>query len=225
MPSPRATRACGCSAYCPVIVTLDGQRVEKVEGDPSAPLFGGFTCPKGRALPQLHNHPGRLLHSLKRQADGSYAPIPTDVAIGEIAERLEGIVARHGPRSVAAFLGNPGVEHVATGPLMMALLRAIGSPMFFSMGTLDQPNTKIADALHGVWEGGRMRPETLDLFMIVGGNPVVSKQYFGQNPAMRLKELVQRGTRLIVIDPRRSRTATLALRRRGLVFSRSTSSW
>ncbi len=199
-----------CSAYCPVLVTLDHGKVMRVEGNRNAPLYDGYTCPKGRALPAFHNNPDRLLHSMKRQPDGSYQPIPTDLAIAEIAERLKDIVARHGPRSVAGFLGNPGVEQVATAPVMMSLLRAIGSPMFFSMATLDQPNTKIAEALHGAWDGGRMRPETLDVMLIAGGNPVISKQYFGQNPGMRLKELVRRGTKLIVIDPRRSETARRA---------------
>lgn len=199
-----------CSAYCPVLVTLDEGKVVRVEGNPDAPLYDGYTCPKGRALPALHNDPARLLHSLKRQSDGTLKPIPTDVAIAEIAEKLKDILARHGPRSIAGFLGNPGVEQVATAPVMMALLRAIGSPMFFTMATLDQPNTKIADALHGAWEGGRMRPESLDVFLITGGNPVISKQYFGQNPGTRLKEMVRRGTKLIVIDPRRTETARRA---------------
>ena len=199
-----------CSAYCPVKVTIEDGRVTRVDGNHDAPLYGGFICPKGRALPAMQHSPDRLLHSLKRQPDGSYLPIATEQAIAEIAEKLGQIVAQHGPRAVAGFLGNPGVEQVATAPLMMALLKALGSPMFFSMATLDQPNTKIADALHGTWEGGRMRPETLDAMVIVGGNPVISKQYFGQNPGMQLKRLVARGTRLIVIDPRRTETARRA---------------
>lgn len=199
-----------CSAYCPVVVTLDDGKVVKVEGNHDAPLYGGFTCPKGRALPSLHNNPNRLLNTLKRQADGTYKPIPTDVAIAECAEKLKKIVAEHGPRSVAGFLGNPSVEQAATASVIMALLRAIGSPMFFTMATLDQPNTKIAEAYHGAWDGGRMRPDSLDVFLITGGNPVISKQYFGQNPGMQLKDLVRRGTKLIVIDPRRTETARRA---------------
>jgi anaerobic selenocysteine-containing dehydrogenase len=199
-----------CSAYCPVMVTLQDGLVVRVDGNPDAPLYDGFTCPKGRALPALHNNPDRLLHSLKRQPDGSFKPIATDVAIAEIAQKLGEVLARHGPRAVAGFLGNPAVEQVATAPVMMSLLRAIGSPMFFTMATLDQPNTKIADALHGTWDGGRMRPESLDVMLITGGNPVISKQYFGQNPGTRLKELTRRGTQLIVIDPRRTETARRA---------------
>ena len=76
-----------CSAYCPVLVTLDQGKVVKVEGNPKAPLYDGYTCPKGRALPAFHNNPDRLLHSMKRQPDGSYQPIATDLAIAESRQR------------------------------------------------------------------------------------------------------------------------------------------
>ena len=59
-----------CGATCPIVVTLDGQRVLKVEGDFDAPVYRGYTCPKGRAIPQEHHRPDRLLHSLKRLPDG-----------------------------------------------------------------------------------------------------------------------------------------------------------
>src|ERR1700761_3760420 len=109
-----------CSAYCPVMVTLRDGGVVRVDGNPDAPLYGGFTCPKGRALPSLHNNPNRLLNALKRQADGTYKPIPTDVAIAECAEKLQKIVAEHGPRSVAGFLGNPSVEQASAASVIMA---------------------------------------------------------------------------------------------------------
>ena len=39
-----------CPAHCPILVTVEGGRPVEVVGDPDAPLFGGYTCPKGRAL-------------------------------------------------------------------------------------------------------------------------------------------------------------------------------
>jgi anaerobic selenocysteine-containing dehydrogenase len=205
---PHMCRA--CTAYCPVHVTVDGNTVVKVTGNHDAPLYNGFICPKGRALPQMHGNPTRLTHCLKRQPDGSYVPIPSDQAIDEIAVKLRAIIDRHGPRSVAGFLGNPGVEQIATAPMMIGLLQAIGSRMLFTMATMDQPGLLIANAIHGGWEGGRMRPEALDTFLLVGGNPVISKQYFSQNPGRRLKELTRDGMRLIVIDPRVTETARRA---------------
>ncbi|MDB5709944.1 MAG: hypothetical protein JWL96_2014 [Sphingomonas bacterium] len=199
-----------CMAFCPIEVTLEDGRPIKVEGNRRAPLYGGFICPKGRSLPQLHAQPGRLMHSLKRHADGEYRPIPIDDAIDEIAERLRVIIDRYGPRAVSAFIGSAGNEQHASAPLIAALMRAIGSPMMFSIATLDQPGLMIADALHGTWQGGRMRPETLDAFLLIGGNPIVSKQYFGVNPGQQLKELTRRGMKLIVIDPRSTETAKRA---------------
>jgi len=49
-----------CGASCPVIVTLEGEQVIRVEGDYDAPLYRGYTCPKGRAIPQEHHNPRRL---------------------------------------------------------------------------------------------------------------------------------------------------------------------
>ena len=199
-----------CSAYCPIEVTIDDGRVTKVDGNHAAPLYGGFICPKGRALPAMHNDPGRLTHCLKRQPDGSYQPIGSAQAIEEISHKLSRIIAEHGPRAVAGFTGGPSVEQPAGAPMMLNFLRAIRSPMAFSSATIDQPGINIANALHGTWAGGRMRPESWDVFLLVGGNPIISKQYFGQNPGDQIKALIRNGAKLIVIDPRRTETARKA---------------
>ena len=199
-----------CGSLCPVLVTIDGGRVLKVEGDPDAPIYKGFICPKGRAMPQQHHTPNRLLHSLKRLPNGRRLPISSTQAIDEIAERLRRILDTHGPESVAMFLGG-GVseQHSALG-MMTPFLAAIGSPMFFTAGTIDQPGLILANALHGQWEGGRIHPSRWDAFLMVGGNPIVSKQYLLQNPGQQLKAITRAGTRLIVVDPRRSETARRA---------------
>jgi len=199
-----------CNAFCPVDVTIDRGRVVKVEGNRRAPLYHGYTCPKGRALPDLHNHPDRLLTSLKRQPDGSYRPIASDDLIDELADRIGVLLDRHGPRSIAAYLSGAVLDQPAAATMMISFLGAIGSPMMFTAATIDQPGQAIAQALHGRWMGGRNRPEGRDLFVVIGGNPINSKQYLPQNPGRQLKDLRRRGGKLIVIDPRRSETARLA---------------
>jgi len=199
-----------CGSSCPVIVTLDGDRVLKVEGDPDAPLYRGYTCPKARAIPQEHHNPRRLRQSLKRLPDGRRVPISSEQLVEEIAARLERILDAYGPQAVAAFLGNGVSAQPAASGMMMSFLAAIGSHMMFSPGTIDQPGLLMAKALHGNWLGGRMHPRQWDTLLVVGGNPIVSKQYLPQNPAWQLKELQQRGMRMIVIDPRRTETARRA---------------
>jgi anaerobic selenocysteine-containing dehydrogenase len=199
-----------CAALCPVVVTLDEGRVVRVEGDREAPLYGGYTCPKGRAMGQQHERAGRLLHSLKRLPDGRRVPISSEQLVEEITERLARIRDAHGPMAVAAYLGGAVQEQQAAASLMVSFLRAIGSPMMFAASTIDQPGQHMALALHGRWEGGRPRPNACEAFLVVGGNPVVSKQHFPQNPAQQLKALTGRGMKLIVIDPRRTETARRA---------------
>lgn len=199
-----------CGSFCPTLVTIEGERVLKVEGDPDAPIYEGFICPKGRDIPRQHHLPGRLLHPLKRLQDGSRSPITSAQAVAEIAARLKVILDESGPESVAMYLGG-GVAEQNTAPgAMRAFLAALGSPMFFTAGTIDQPGLVLANALHGMWEGGRIHPRRCETMLIVGGNPVISKQHLPQNPGQELKAMVKSGTRLIVIDPRRSETAIRA---------------
>lgn len=205
---PHVCRNCG--SICPVMVTLDGERVVKVEGDFDAPLYRGYTCPKGRAIPIEHHNPRRLTHSLKRLPDGSRVPISSEQLVEEITERLERIIDAHGAQSVAAFLGNGVASQPAAGGMMISFLAAIGSPMMFSSGTIDQPGLVIANALHGHWQGGRIHPDQWDTYLMVGGNPVVSKQHLPQNPAWSLKMLEEGGMQMIVIDPRYTETARRA---------------
>src|SRR5882762_3661936 len=94
-----------CASYCPIVVTVADGRAIEVRGDVDAPLFDGYTCPKGRALPEQHSGPERLLSSMKRGADGRYAPIASAQAMDEIVSRVEKIIGRHGPRSVALYFG------------------------------------------------------------------------------------------------------------------------
>jgi anaerobic selenocysteine-containing dehydrogenase len=199
-----------CGSSCPIVVTLDGERVLKVEGDPQAPLYRGYTCPKGRAIPAEHHNPNRLLHSLKRLPDGRRVPISREDLVEEIADKLRMILDRHGPQAVAAFLGNGVSAQPAASGMMLSFLAAIGSNMMYSPGTIDQPGLQMSAALHGMWQGGRMHPAQWDTLLVVGGNPVVSKQYLPQNPAWQLKQLEARGLRMIVIDPRRTETARKA---------------
>ncbi len=56
-----------CHANCAIEVDIDGDRAVAVRGDTSDPLFGGYTCMKGRELPAQANHPERLRSSQRRQ--------------------------------------------------------------------------------------------------------------------------------------------------------------
>jgi anaerobic selenocysteine-containing dehydrogenase len=64
--------------------------------------------------------------------------------------------------------------------------------------------------MHGLWLGGRTPFDDVDAFLFAGTNPVISKQFLAENPAKRLARAVERGTKVVVIDPRRTETARWA---------------
>ncbi|TDI62051.1 MAG: molybdopterin dinucleotide-binding protein [Alphaproteobacteria bacterium] len=192
-----------CHSFCGIRVTVEGGRVNKVVGDKHNPMYHGYTCVKGRQLPQQHYNPERVLHTMKRQNDGHFA-IAADQALDEMAEKLSAIIKKHGPRAVALYSATYSFPYPAGGLMAASFMSAIGSPMMFSSGSIDQPGKPVAIALHGRWDAGPQPFAEADTWMLVGANPVVSKwggipQY---NPAKRLHDALQRGMKMVVIDPR-----------------------
>ncbi|MCY3881328.1 MAG: molybdopterin-dependent oxidoreductase, partial [Chloroflexi bacterium] len=201
-----------CHAFCAIEVDVEDNEVIEVRGDTSDPIYGGYTCIKGRHLPDQHNHSERLRTSLKRMPDGSFQPIPSEQALDEIAEKLRSIIDEHGPRSVASYNGTYAFCNAITLSVTRAWHAGIKSPSYYTSVTIDQPAKAIAASRHGTWLGGSQNFETADVAMLIGNNPVVSM--FGGippfNPWKRLRDAQKRGLKLIVIDPRESDVAKRA---------------
>ena len=95
-----------CAGMCSLRLTRDGAgRIVAARGDKANPLTRGYACIKGLQLPAAHASPQRLLHPLKRGADGSFTTIPLEQALDEIAERLRRLIDRHGAETIAGFRG------------------------------------------------------------------------------------------------------------------------
>jgi anaerobic selenocysteine-containing dehydrogenase len=201
-----------CTAYCPIVVTVEDGRPIKVVGDREAPAFGGYTCPKGRELPAQHGHPDRVLDCRARDSAGAWHPVESGEAIGRIAARIDAIRLQHGPRSVAVYYGTGNVTNCNGSAMARAWMSAIGSRMMFSAMAIDKPAANVSLALHGNWHAGTHPFEVSDTWMIVGANPVIAKSNGApfNNPGLRLKEAANAGMNLIVIDPRRTETSQRA---------------
>lgn len=202
-----------CLAYCPILVTVEDGRPVKVTGDPEAPAFEGYTCPKGRALPAQHNDPARLLRTQRRRTDGSFEQLAVADAVAAVAAKVREILELHGPRAIAMYSGTgAGVSHPVGVNVARAFFRAIESRMVFSPITIDKPAEYTSVALHGNWHAGLQTFETSDTWLVVGANPVIAKSNGApsNNPGVRLKQGQARGMKMVVIDPRRTETAKRA---------------
>jgi len=204
-----------CHAYCAIEVDVEDGRPIAIRGDAADPVYGGYTCIKGRQLPALYDAPDRLHTALKRMPDGSLAEISTATALDEIAGKVAAIIERDGPRSVASYCGTYAFMESAALALARSFHRGIGSESFYSSVTIDQPGRAIAMSRFGMWGGGTHSFADSDVVMSIGNNAVVSSfSVFGGippfNPYRRMNDGIKAGKKLIVIDPRRTEVARKA---------------
>ena len=203
-----------CVGQCGMVVTVDeADRLVEVRADRDDPQSLGYACFKGLQAAEAHNTDRRILRPQKRQADGSFAAISLDQALDEIAAALRRIIDRDGPEAVAGFMGGGGVNTSSAAMLSRYFLHALGSNKMFSPATIDQSAKFVAANRVGIWTPGRIPFGAGDVFLLVGGNPLLSVATPGfdtRNPSKRLKEAKARGMKFIVIDPRRTETARFA---------------
>jgi anaerobic selenocysteine-containing dehydrogenase len=201
-----------CHSACPILVDVEDGVAVKVNGDPASEIYHGYSCIKGRALPEMHTSPERLLHSLKRDEHGDLVRVPVEQAMDEIAVKLEQVLRDHGPLAVALYSGTFGLSNSVTAPMTNAFREAIGNPRGWVATSIDQPGKTIAQGLMGVWMALHQGPATADVCMVIGSNPLVSiaAGLPQADPRKWLHDAKRRGFKLIVIDPRRHETASQA---------------
>jgi anaerobic selenocysteine-containing dehydrogenase len=193
-----------CHANCGILVDVDQGRPVRVTGDPENPAYFGFTCAKGRRLPEQHAHPERLLHSQRRNETGEYEAISSQRAMDEVAERVSELVRRYGPRSVALYAGTAAYQNAAGLPVARAWMAGLGSPSYYTSLTIDQPSKLVAPQHHGSFMSGTHSFDSSDVWMVFGCNSLVS-MYGGIsgfpsfNPTKRIREARARGLDLAAI--------------------------
>ncbi len=191
-----------------------GDEVVRVRGDREHPFSQGYTCPKGRALPQMHHHADRLEHPLRRVGD-RLEPTTWAACLDDLATRLGAVVEHHGPEAIGVFFGS-GVGMDAAGyRTAEALYAAIGTRARFSPLTIDGTAKVLVSHQVGGFPGlnPHVDTEAARLVLFVGVNPVVSHGHTSAlpDPVTRLRALRAHAD-VWVIDPRRSETARLATR-------------
>jgi anaerobic selenocysteine-containing dehydrogenase len=209
-----ALRTCPlCEATCGLELTLEGDRVVSVRGDRDDVFSGGYLCPKGALFGELEHDPDRL-DGPRIRRDGRLLPATWDEADAEVASRLRAIVAEHGPDAVAIYLGNPNVHTLAGQLYARPLVKALRTRNVFTASSVDQLPKHVAC---GMMFGDPLAIpvpdiDRTDLLVVLGANPRVSNGSLMTAPDLpgRLTALQRRGGRLVVVDPRRTRTADRA---------------
>ena len=202
-----------CEAVCGLTVELEGGRAVSVRGDADDPFSHGHVCPKAAAIPDLMEDPDRVREPQRRDGD-RWAPVSWRQALAEAGQRLAAIQRRHGPDSVALYLGNPTVHGFGASTAAILLSRALGSRSRFSATSVDQLPQMLASL--EVLGHQFLLPvpdlDRTDFLLVLGANPRASNGSLmtAGDVGARLDALRARGGRMVVVDPRRTETAARA---------------
>ena len=202
-----------CEATCGLEIRTRGREVVGIRGNTADVFSQGFICPKAYALKDLDADPDRLRTPLVRR-NGTLQPATWDEAFAEIDRHLMPIVREHGRDAVAVYLGNPSAHSMALSVYGQVLLRALGSKNVFSASTVDQMPKQVSS---GLMFGTVLSVPVPDLdrtdyLLMLGANPFASNGSLMTAPDVpgRLRAIRKRGGKVVVVDPRRTRTAAEA---------------
>jgi assimilatory nitrate reductase catalytic subunit len=188
-----------CGVGCGVAVDQGA-----VTGDQSHPANHGKLCVKGSTLAQTLDDSARLMHPVIGGRQASW-----DEALDLVAEKFASTIAVHGPDSVAIYGSGQFLteDYYVANKLMKGF---IGSANIDTNSRLCMAST-VAGHIRAFGEdvvpGTYADIDQADLLVFVGANaawchPVL----FERAQAAR----IARGTKIVVIDPRKTATAALA---------------
>jgi anaerobic selenocysteine-containing dehydrogenase len=201
-----------CEALCGMVATVEDGTVVKLRPDRDHPVSQGYACPKGIAMRDVQEDPDRVVHPLRRRADGEgFERVAWDDAIADIGRRLRTLRDEHGGGSIGYYMGNPGAFSYSHALWVKGFLDALGSRHYYTASSQDVSNRFAASAL--LYGSPLVVPipdlRRTSLLVMIGANPHVSHGSVLTAPRIRelLAEIPARGGRVVVVDPRRTETA------------------
>lgn len=209
-----------CHAQCRVAVYSENGRLVKIEEDRTDPrvdkiLPRTMGCPRLAGAKEYVYHPDRVRFPLKRvgeRGENKWQRVTWEQALDEIADKLSGIRNKYGPESLMTTGG--------TGRTTMwvpdRFLNLFGSPnVVGQMQICYGPVLNAASALVG-WTFRHRTSLTIELgkdgkpvtkcILLLGINPEQSVHRLWKS----VRDAKKMGAKLIVADPRRTKTAELA---------------
>jgi len=209
-----AFRTCPlCEATCGLRLEIEDGHVTRIRGDEEDPFSHGFICAKGSTLGALHDDPDRLRRPLVRR-NGAHVEVGWDEAFVEVERLLMPILAEQGRDAVAVYIGNPNAHNFANTLAIRPLAKALGTKNVYTAATVDQMPKHVSCGL--VFGHPLAIPvpdiDRTDFLLLLGANPLESNGSLATAPDWpgRLDAIRRRGGRVVVVDPRRTRTAEKA---------------
>ena len=198
-----------CPDTCATLTEVRDGRAVRFTADPAHPITGGWLCAKVRPYLDRVYHPDRLLYPQRRvgaKGSGCWERIGWDEALDEITTRWQAIIVEHGAAAI--------LPYSYSGTLGLVQLALCNTRLWNRMGASGLKRSicdAAADVAVTATIGAKHAPDPYDLLqskliLIWGHNPASTNPH-----VMPIIRRAQRGgTRIVVIDPRRTLTARSA---------------
>ena len=201
-----------CGVGCGVLVGSEGGRVLKVRGDPNHPANFGLLCGKGATLPQMVQTPDRMSHPLMRATrEADFQPASWDEAFERIATHWRRIIRDHGPDAAAFYVSGQLLteDYYVVNKLAKGFLGTnnvdSNSRLCMASAVSGYVSSLGADAPPGCYAD----IELADCFLLIGTNTAACHPVTFER--IRRRQLwAPKRVKVIVVDPRRTRTAEIA---------------
>ena len=196
-----------CHGGCGVLVYTKNGKAVKIAGDPDCPINHGTLCSKGIASTQLAYHPERLTYPVKRigeKGSGQWKRISWDEALDTIADRTLNFKEKFGAESIVMGYGT-GRENEA---VIYRFANLLGTPNVLTAGHFCY-GPRIATSIITCGTNPIVDYENHPRCIMVWGNNLVISNpdcYKGEPFSVSLNK----GARLIAVDPRLTRIAARA---------------
>lgn len=203
-----------CPDSCSMLVTRDDRtgKAVRVQGDPTHPITRGYLCNKVNHYLDLVYNDNRVLYPHKRVGPkgpgAKFERITWDEALDTITDNFKSVIEEYGseaiqPYSYSGTMGMVGYwtmdyrlwNKMGAGGLIQSI--CIYAAMWAGLHTygLAHPNMSVHEAA-----------EEADLMILWGANLVST----GVHAIPFIREAKERGMKLIVVDPRVTRTTMMA---------------
>ncbi|MDR1713315.1 MAG: molybdopterin-dependent oxidoreductase [Coriobacteriales bacterium] len=190
-----------CHLNCGVICTKENGRIVKIEGDPDCPHNEGFVCARleqDRWKDFVYN-PNRLKKPLKRIGErgaGQWEEISWEQAFDEMAEKLAALRNEYGAETLCFLEGTYRTQ----SNLHYKFTNLFGTPNTGGNGTICYSSDMwLEPCTYGGFCSDKSDWKRADLIVLWGRNPAVSEQLCWE---WVVKNIEERGAKLLVIDPR-----------------------
>ena len=203
---------CGvCPGGCAVELTLDEGKIVDIAPQTGAKF--GTMCIRGKHAPEIVYSPDRLQKPLIRcgpRGEGLFREANWDEALDFVADQILKIKDKYGPQALISHSGRGAFEQSmldlngVNGSVESKLLLPLGSPNTAGVTSLCYTSFGLLAPMTTLGLSGKsLLPdfENARLIVIWGTNTATDSPPFLHE---RLLKARQKGTRVIVIDPRRS---------------------